>query len=97
MLKLFTTKDKCTSLEKEIESVLKVMSQHSPDSKEYKAMSENLERLYKAKSYEKDRSVSPDTIAVVAGNLLGIALVLGYEKANVITSKAMGFILRGRV
>jgi hypothetical protein len=41
--------------------------------------------------------VSPDTIAVVAGNLLGIILILGYEKADVITTKALGFVLKGRV
>ena len=31
------------------------------------------------------------------GNLMGIFLILGYEKANVITSKALGFIIKGRV
>lgn len=46
---------------------------------------------------EKKHRVSPDAIAVVAGNLLGIALILGYEKSNIITTKALGFVLRGRV
>ncbi len=93
----FTKKDKRTDLEKEIHSVLCNMSTYSPDSEEYTKQAENLERLYKAKSYEKDRRASPDTIAIVAGNLLGIALILGYEKANVLTSKALGFVVRGRV
>jgi hypothetical protein len=63
----------------------------------YSTMTENVERLYKAKSYEKTRGVSPDTIITVVGSLLGIILILGYEKAGVITSKALGFVLKGRV
>jgi hypothetical protein len=97
MFNKITMKDKRTNLEKEIDSVLRIMSQYSPDSKEYTFMAENLERLYKAKSNDRNRHISPDTIAVIAGNLLGIGLILGFEKANVITSKALGFVLRGRV
>lgn len=97
MFKLFTTKKERNELEEEIHSVLCNMSTYPPDSEEYTVMVANLERLYKTKSYEKDRKVSPDTIAIIAGNLLGIALILGYEKANVITTKALSFIIRGRV
>lgn len=97
MLKKFTRKDKRTNLEKEIDSVLEKMSGYQPDSSEYKIMSENLERLYKAKINERIRNVSPDTMAIIIGNLLGIVLILGYEKANVITSKALGFVIKGRV
>jgi len=41
--------------------------------------------------------VSPDTLLVVAGNLLGIVLILTYEKANIVVSKALNFVLKGRV
>lgn len=93
----FTKKDKRTNLEKEIDRVIEQMSSTEPNTPEYKAISENLEKLYKAKAHERVRNVSPDTIAVIAGNLLGIGLILGYEKANVITSKALGFVIKGRV
>lgn len=96
MIKL-TKKDKRTNLEKEIDSVLKCMNELSPDSEEYQKMAENLERLYKSKSYDKDRDVSPDTLAVIVGNLAGILLILKHEELNVITSKALGFVLKGRV
>jgi len=92
-----TKKDKRTKLEKEIDSLLEIMKTYPPDWETYTIMSENLERLYRAKSHERNRHVSPDTIAVVMGNLLGIGLILGFEKANVITSKALGFIIKGRV
>lgn len=96
MIKL-TKKDKRTNLEKEIDNLLELMRLESPGSNEYRAILDDLERLYKAKSLEKDRDVSPDTIAIVAGNLAGILLILKYEELNVITSKALSFVLKGRV
>lgn len=92
-----TKRDKRTNLEKEIDRILAEAEFIKPNTQEYTEIAENLERLYKAKSYEKSRTVSPDTIAVIAGNLLGIALILGYEQSHVITSKALGFVLKGRV
>lgn len=53
---------------------------------------EEYEKLSKS-----DWKVSPDTLLVVAGNLLGIVLILTYEKGNIITTKAINFILKGRV
>jgi ribosomal protein L18E len=43
------------------------------------------------------KGVSRDTVVIVAGNLLGIGMILGFERASVVTSKALGFVLRGRV
>jgi hypothetical protein len=90
-------RDKRTNLEKAIDSVLKSMEAVKTDSEEYSKMAKNLEMLYKAKSQQSERRVSPDTIAVVAGNLLGIVLILGYERTEIIRTKALGFILKGRV
>lgn len=42
-------------------------------------------------------NITPDTLLVVAGNLVGIILILNKEKADIILSKALGFVLRGRV
>lgn len=43
------------------------------------------------------KGISADTKLIVAGNLLGIGTILFYERAHVVTSKALGFVLRGRV
>ena len=90
-------KDKRTNLEKEIDSVLEKMSSLDPDSKEYSDMMNNLGKLFDAKSKEKDRKISPDTIVIVACSLLEIVLMLNFEKTGVITSKALGFVIKGRV
>lgn len=84
------------SLNKEIKNVLKRMSEVSPDSDEYAKMSKNLETLYSAASKSKDK-VSLDTIVTVAGSLLGIILIINHEQTGIITSKAVGFIIKGRV
>lgn len=40
---------------------------------------------------------TPDTLLVVGGNLMGILLILNFEKMDIIRSKALGFVLKGRV
>ena len=97
MFGIITKKDKRTDLEKEIHSVLCNMSTYSPDDEEYTVMSKNLETLYKAKALEKDKGVKPEVIFNGVVFLAGTALVLYFEKANVITSKAFGAVFKGRV
>lgn len=90
-------KDKRTLLEKEIDNILKTMLTMDAGSEEYTVMAENLERLYKLKAVDSTNKVSADTMALIAGNLLGLVLIMSFEKTNIITTKALGFVLRGRV
>jgi hypothetical protein len=41
--------------------------------------------------------VSPETIVAIAGNIIAIAMILGFEKNGVITSRAFGLIGRNKV
>jgi hypothetical protein len=97
MFEKITKKDKRTILEKEMEDVVKIMSTHQPDSKEYSVMAENLERLNKVYAQQCERKTKPDTKWLIAGNLLIVGLVLGFERAGIITTKALGYIIKGRV
>lgn len=36
--------------------------------------------------------VSKDTLLIVAGNLIGIWVIVGHERMHLVTSKALGFI-----
>lgn len=96
-MKLFTMKEKKSKLEMRIEEALDRMEHEPCNSEDYEKMAKNVETLYKASSYEKPKGVSPDTIAVIAANLLGIMLILHHEQLHVISTKAFGMILRGRV
>lgn len=90
-------KRKPTKLDMEIDSVVYRLAALTKDSKEYTEVLANLERLYKIKSLNADNRISSDTKAIIAGNLLGIMLILSYEKVNVITTKAMQLVIKGRV
>jgi hypothetical protein len=98
MWKIFTKHDKRTNLDKEIDSVLEKMSNYTPDSDEYTAITENLERLYKAKAGMKvQRNIPWEAITVGAFGLVQILLIMNHEKVDVITTKAMGYVTKGRV
>lgn len=56
----------------------------------------HLVKLYELKEANSKKHVSPDTKAIVAGNLLGILLILKHEQVNVVTSKALSFVLKLR-
>lgn len=88
---------KKTSLEKEIENVLKQMEKEDSYTEEYCTMVSNLETLHKMKALEPKKKLSPDTILTVAANVIGIILILKFEETGIITSKALGFLSKGRV
>jgi hypothetical protein len=43
---------------------------------------------------EKSERVSPNTIAIVLGNVIITLIVIGYESSNVVTTKVQGFWLK---
>lgn len=104
-------KDKRTNLERQIDKLLEELEQSgvvevkTDDegktkanlSAEYDIKLKVVERLVKLRAEKQNKHLTPDTIAVIAGNLLGILLILNYEKLGVVTSKALGFVIRGRV
>lgn len=89
-----TKKDKRTYLEVVIDEQLTDLVSKATTLEEITDVVELYEKRQKIGDKPK---ISPDTIAIIAGNLLGIGLILSYEKLNVITTKALGFVLRGRV
>ena len=90
-------KKKPTKLDEEIDDVLSWLRSAEPHTPEYTKMVDNLKKLYEIKNCNRNDKIKPDTIATVGTNLFGIWLILNYEKINIITSKALGFVLKGRV
>jgi hypothetical protein len=86
-------KDAETPLDKVIEDATRWLD---PNSADYMKSIEALERLYKLKKQETESRISPDTKLIVAANLAGILMILIYERANVLTSKAMNSIMKMR-
>lgn len=91
---MFSRKEKPTDpLDKAIEDLLYQMSTYDGFTDEYVIMADQLTKLYAIKEKKNDR-VSLDTLATVGGNLAGILLIVNYEQANVLTSKALSLLLR---
>lgn len=84
-------KDKSDAIDEPIDKVLNELKEYDPESEEFATQLSFLERLTKIKNVERRDRVSPDTIAIVAGNLLGILIIVMYEQKHVMTSKAFGF------
>jgi hypothetical protein len=88
--------NKDENLNKEIDRVLTLMSNAHPTSTEYADLTATLEKLYKFKENTSKDRLSKDTMAVVAGNLAGIMMIVGHERVHVVTSKALGFVMKAR-
>jgi len=86
------------SVKKEIISLLEAMKKVEKDSNEYTAMAKNLETLCSASEKGSKNRISLWGPLIAGGfSLVGILMVIYGEETRIITSKALGFIPKGRV
>lgn len=83
-----------SDLDAAITVVMVRMALLDPNTEEYQTMLTNLERLYNLRAEARKTRINPDTLLVVAGNLLGILVVVSYEHSHVVASKALSFIMK---
>lgn len=83
-------------LQEAMNEVYSEMQGFTADSEEYCKMTDQLLKLHSMQSIDKTRRISPDTIATITGNLVGIVLILHYERIHVVTSKALAFVIKAR-
>ena len=97
---MFTDKPKpdTSALDEAINNALKQLDYVPAYSDEYIRIISQIEKLNalrtEIKKIDAPQRVSPDTLAVVLGNLLGIVFIVGHERANVVTSKALNFVMK---
>lgn len=77
-----------------INRVLIEMELYGPDSPEYPTMLAYLERLNDMKAQTRRKRISSDTLAICGANLVGILIMVSYEHAHVMTSRAKDFLLK---
>lgn len=87
-------KDKRSEAEKSIDTAIETLAENAEQPEEIETV---LGLMDKRKKLDTKDSVSPNTIATVGANLFGIGMILYHEKVHVISSKALGFVLKGRV
>lgn len=87
-----------TLLELEEERLLKELKDLDPktDKDLYDLVKTHLQDIHKMKTTDKGekKSVSPDALVGAAASLAGIVMILGFERAHIITSKAMSFVFK---
>ena len=84
--------DSDPQLQEAIDSVYADLKGFTSETDNHRLTVDQLTALYKLKELNSKNKVSADTVALISGNLLGIVMIVGYERANVITSKGMQFV-----
>ena len=83
-----------------IDALFMEMSAYSSDSPEYAQMVAQLDTLYRLRTVDSEikqsNSISKETWVAVGANLLGIGMIVGYERAHVLVSKALPLIFKIR-
>ncbi len=85
-------KNKEKSIDVEIQRVIDNLGLEEPGSEEYKALISNLNELTKDRALMHGPAIDKNTIISAVTNLVGIILVLDYEKLGVVSSKAWSSI-----
>lgn len=91
---MFAKSKETQALVDAITKALNCLQTFEPTSKEYADTLSKIEKLNAIKA--KAPRVSPDTVAVVLGNLVGILMILNHERAHVVVTKALGFVMKTR-
>lgn len=94
---LAKTTPELEGLDEVIDAVQSELLKTAPTDAEFPKMVEQLDKLYKIKSQSGPDRVSKDALLAVAGNLAGIVAILQFERVHVVTSKAIGFVMKSRV
>lgn len=83
-----------TPLDIAIAEILRDMQGYDPETPEYERLLTRLERLNKLRTEHRRWRFSPDTVLLVAGNLVGILIIVGYERGHVMTTRAKEYVLK---
>lgn len=88
---------KPNKLNEEIDSLFDELQYHEKNSPEYAQILNQIDKLEKMKAMRKDHHIRPDQMVGAGASLAGILLILKHEELNVLTSKALSFVIKGRV
>lgn len=92
---MFTKNAHETQLKTAIAELIEELRGFVVGSDDYNLHLEQIERLHKMlPPVQEKRRVGAVDLLPIAGNLIGIFSILGYEKTNVITTKALSFVTK---
>lgn len=99
MFNIKNLKRQPSDLETEIARVIALMSKMDPDTDPaYGPLADQLVKLYKLKDVDNNskKRVSADALVAAGGSLLGVVAIINTERLQVITTKALGFVMKSK-
>lgn len=95
---MFTKKNQNANpaLDEVIDELLLDMKTIVPNTEAYAKSVAHLSALMKLKESNTPERISADTKAIILANLAGILVIVSYEHAHVVTSKALSFVQKLR-
>lgn len=92
---------KRTPLDDAIDNLVLEIGSLDEGSEEQNRHADSIKKLCEAKATLQNADqpdfVKAETLAMIAGNLAGIVMILSFEHVNVITSKALSFVFRPKM
>ena len=96
MMFTFTPKSQKRTIDQEIERLLEQMETEEVGSENYNKCLNTVKTLTEARANKSPRDIDYNTLVMAGANILGILLVLNFERAGTITSKAFSFMIKGK-
>lgn len=93
---MFSRNRERTALETAVDRALSELASHEVGSDTYNKALESVTKLHSMKAKESPNSVSKDTLVIAASNIIGILMIIKHEHVNVLSSKALGLLIRPR-
>lgn len=90
------TPPKKTELDLATDRLFDELKAYPADAPEYKTRFKQLEKLHALKDLERPKPMDKAVLIAAGANLLGILAIVGHERANVVTSKALSFVMKSR-
>jgi hypothetical protein len=81
-------------IDEEIKRLIQVLKYESPTEENYVKITNNLKALCEARERKNPLQMNVDTLLAIGANVLGLMIVLNFERTGVITSKAFGMLWR---
>ncbi len=88
--------NKPTPLSNAIDDALLTLLKQDPSTESYAASVDQIQKLHKMQEASRPAPVSQDTLVLAATNIAGIVMIIKHEHFNVITSKAISFVIKPR-
>jgi hypothetical protein len=88
------SRKKKPSFDAETLRIIEHLSQLDPEGDDYKAAVSNLKLLREAGSYKQNDSPDGNTVITIVANLVGLLSIMKFEKIDILSAKALGWLIK---